>query len=364
MGFYPKNELNKCYHLDQAAFIDYNGWAFWDTEDVYPSQDYMGPEPHLRTPTHMDVARMYPWDEAWAKDNPTGGMQMHGDVEAKEEVLYLWREPTPGYYRTGGIRMEFCCTTISEEMIHRAEHLLHWPDGHLCIYGHGAIDSTMYKFRQGSIGWDCENGDPKRIFKDYGNKIYLDPANEIFSIIDELADQQRLTEALPSGLYHIQFDGLSEQWFNQILLCMKEDIDQENDIELPRDEPFYLMQYVGGCQKVKGMYSTPVELKWQTEVDHKTVWEDAGLFDRMFVELEMNSWGHALAYGRTDTLPNGHYSQEYLAIWYCFYQKIVKFSYSRTDRIPEGVQNTAIAMNDGGEYVVQIGAIPNQLCPS
>merc|ERR1712130_1096823 len=72
------------------------------------------------------------------------------------------------------------------------------------IYGHGAIDSVIYEFRQGSIGWDCENGriqDEKR----YGNKIYSDSANDMFANWDDVATQQRLTHSLPTGLYHISF---------------------------------------------------------------------------------------------------------------------------------------------------------------
>jgi len=194
------------------------------------------------------------------------------------------------------------------------------------------------------------------------NDIYLDPSNEIFTIIDELSDQQRLTEALPSGLYNIQYNGKSEQYITQILLCMKENTDQLRDIELPRDEPFYLMQYVGVCQRVKGMFDTPVELKWATEVDHKTKWTDSGLFDRMFIELEMNAWGRALAYGRVDTLPNGHYGQDYISIWYCFYQKTVKFAYSRTDVIPSGDENYPVAMDNKGVYNFQVSMVPNDRC--
>jgi len=356
IGTNPHYELNQVYHLHIANFIDFNGWQFWDTEDTNPNNDYMGPVLSKRTPTHMDVARLYKYDYDWSMvgANRRGGKQMHAGSEAWEELLYLWPEPNADNYKTGGIRMEYCCTGISSEQEHKAEHNLHWPDGHLCIYGHGAVDSTNYKFRQGTVGWDCENGE-RDWPKEFGNQIYLDPANEVFKLMDDLSSQQRLVEALPTGLYHVQFDGTSEQYYVQNLLCMKEDKSLEKRIILPRDEPFYLMQYQGLCQKVWGMFDTPVELKWATEVDHKSVWAETGLFDRMFIELEMNSWGHVLAYGRRDTLPDGHYGQDYISIWYCFYQKIVK-------REPS-LNYDPLSMDRNGVYSHQYGDVLNPLCP-
>jgi len=91
-------------------------------------------------------------------------------------------------------------------------------------------------------------------------------------------------------------------------------------IELPRDRPFYLMQYKAKCQEVRGMWFTAVSLTWYTEEDHITYWPDTGKFDRQFIELEMNSWGHATAFGRRDQIPDGHYSQKKIEVKYCYYQ--------------------------------------------
>eukprot|EP00463_Aulacantha_scolymantha_P000890 TRINITY_DN1604_c0_g1_i1.p1 TRINITY_DN1604_c0_g1~~TRINITY_DN1604_c0_g1_i1.p1 ORF type:complete len:310 (-),score=52.67 TRINITY_DN1604_c0_g1_i1:222-1151(-) len=309
----------------------------------------MIPDMRYLTPTHMDVARLYPYDSTWRDQK-----QFRSKNETLAELLHLWPEPNPLQFRTGGIRMEFCCTTISEDQVNRANYLLHWPDGHLCVYAHGAIPSTDYKFQQGSVGWDCENGNEANP-KLYGNQIYLDPGNEFLKHYEETATQERLSEALPTGLYFIQYDGRSEQYFAQNILCMKRDRRPESEIELPRDVPFYLMQFQGTCQKVIGMYFTPVELKWTTEKDHKMVWAETGLYDKMFVELLMNSWGRALAYGRRDTIPDGHYGQDYISIKYCFYQKIVK-------REPT-LNYDAISMNNRGVYNIRYSVTENPLCP-
>merc|ERR1712130_900800 len=251
MATNPHYPVNRVYKLYQADFIDFNGWAFWDTEDAYPNDDYMGPPPDKRTPTHMDVAKLYRYDENWATkpENKLGGVQLHLGDNAWAEIEELWAVLDENKFRTGGILMEYCCLSIAEDQEHRAEHNLHWPDGHLCVYAHGAIDATNYKFKQGNIGWDCENGDLLAGWKkSFGNKIYLDPANEVFKYVAELSTQQRLTHGLPTGLYNIQFDGKSEQYFSQHVLCMKEDIRPEVDIEIPRDAPFYLMMYQHSCQ--------------------------------------------------------------------------------------------------------------------
>lgn len=203
--------------------------------------------------------------------------------------------------------MEYCCTTVPENK-HSSKELLQWPDAHLCIYAHDQIDPTQYKFKQGNIGWDCEDGSAHNP-KVYGNKVYLDPDQE-----------GGFLKALPLGRYHMLYDGHSEQFINQQVLCTKENVHLEREIELPRDESFYLMQYIGSCQFVSGMHITPVELRWATEVDHKTPWVVSPTFDTMFVELEMNSWGRAMAFGRRDTLPDGHFDQDFISIKYCFYQ--------------------------------------------
>jgi hypothetical protein len=220
--------------------------------------------------------------------------------------------------------MQYCCTTVSENQAEKAAHFLHWPDGHLCIYGHGAIDATIYEFKQGSIGWDCENGAIDQ-FKYFGNKIYSDSANDVFASWDEVATQQRLTHSLPTGLYHIQYDGKSEQFFAQTLLCMALEPDPHHFIELPRDMPFYLLRKSGTCQGVTGMFFTEVSLTYHTELNHKTKWVETHSYDRAFVPIEMNSWGRDLAYGRRDQIPDGHYGQDYIQIWYCFYQPLIKW---------------------------------------
>merc|ERR1711994_966061 len=188
---------------------------------------------------------------------------------------------------------------------------------------------------------DCENGEPD-IFKDFGNQIYVDPTNEaieyMYSMLaaegevlldEEVSNQQRLTASLPTGLYHIQYDGKSEQYISQNVLCMKENVQRDHNIELPRDTPFYLMRFKHHCQAVYGMFFTEVSLKWLTETNHKTKWEgaDSGVetYDKMFIPLEMNSWGRDIAYGRRDQIPDGHYGQDYIQIWYCFYQPLIKW---------------------------------------
>lgn len=85
-----------------------------------------------------------------------------------------------------------------------------------------------------------------------------------------------------------------------------------------------MMQHKGMCQLVRGMFFTAVSMSWWTEVDHITVWGDTGKFDRQFIELEMNSWGRATAYGRRDQIPDGHYGQDYIEVKYCFYQPNAK----------------------------------------
>jgi len=357
-GAYSLWEKNKIYVLHQVPFIDFNGWTFWDTEDDWDRLDKMGPLPSEKTATHMDPAYIFPYDSDWAGrgDNIYGGQQKHLAEETWTELMQLWAPVDAKHYKTGGIRMDYCCTTVSEEQGDRAVHRLHWPDGHLCIYAHGAIDTTAYKFLQGSVGWDCENGQDG-YFKKWGSKIYLDPANEVLQLMDEMADQQRLTHALPTGLYHIQYDAQSEQYFSQNILCMKENTDLERDIELPRDQPFYLMQFQGECQRIRGTFITSVDLTWATEKHHKTPWEESGIFDRAFVELEMNSWGHATAYGRRDHIPDGHYSQEKIMIKYCFYQPVVVY------RTGVSVANwDSVAMNTRGEYTYYYDAIASPFC--
>merc|ERR1712130_931683 len=342
--------VNKVYVLHQTPFIDYNGWIFWDTEDDLDREDKMGPPLTIRTPTHMDPAYLFPYDPDFVFQNPYGKQQKHLSKETWKDLMQLWgpvwgpNGETPDDFKVGGIRMDYCCTTIAEDQMDKAVHRLHWPDGHLCVYAHGAIDTTAYKFLHGSVGWDCENGSPEYPHK-WGNKIYLDPANEVMTLIDELSDQQRLTHSLPTGLYHIQYDGLSEQYFSQNILCMKENPDKTRDIELPRDRPFYLMQFTGRCQQVRGMYFTPVDLTWATEKNHVTEWQPSNNFDVMFIELEMNSWGHATAYGRRDHIPDGYYGQDKIMMTYCYYQPNIK---------PVRIDNESwysISMNTDGAYV-------------
>merc|ERR1712228_1044050 len=146
------------------------------------------------------------------------------------------------------------------------------------------------------------------------------------------------THSLPTGLYHIQYDGKSEQYFSQNVLCMKENVQRDFNIELPRDTPFYLMRFKSHCQAVYGTFFTEVSLTWLTETNHKTKWEgaDSGVetYDKMFIPLEMNSWGRAQAYGRRDQIPDGHYGQDYIQIWYCYYQPTV--IYIRLDEGEDG----------------------------
>merc|ERR1712130_922653 len=248
---YPKYPVNQVYIRVTAPFLQEIGWAFWDTEDdtddrVYREMQY-AIDP---TPTHMPVAVHF--------------------IEGFNDLKFrLWEPPALPSFKTGGTRMQYCCTTISEGQAEKAAHFLHWPDGHLCIYGHGAIDATIYEFKQGSIGWDCENGAIDQ-FKYYGNKIYSDSANDVFASWDEVATQQRLTHSLPTGLYHIQYDGKSEQFFAQNILCMALENDPSHFIELPRDIPFYMMRKSGTCQGVTGMFFTEVSLTYHTEHNHKT----------------------------------------------------------------------------------------------
>lgn len=138
---------------------------------------------------------------------------------------------------------------------------------------------------------------------------------------------------------------------------MKTNLDLERDIELPRDRPFYLMQYKGRCQYVRGMFYTEVQLWWYTEIDHITWWPETGTFDRQFVELEMNSWGHATAFGRRDQIPDGHYGQDYISIKYCYYQPNCKLFkdpsgpepwYERDAARSDWVTNLAVLKEDEG----------------
>merc|ERR1719150_1473779 len=62
--------------------------------------------------------------------------------------------------------------------------------------------------------------------------------------------------------------------------CMKTNMEFDRTIELPRDRPFYLMQYQGMCQLIRGMFFTAVSLTWWTEVDHITTWAETGKFDK------------------------------------------------------------------------------------
>merc|ERR1712130_714455 len=333
---YPQYPVNRYYIRSQAPFLQEIGWAFWDTEDDTDHRPFSDIQVAMYpTPTHKPVAESFkrdpgPWDtvmpsgKLWKYTNKQirmGGKETVYDWvrELSEMNFALWETPTLPSFRTGGTKMSYCCTTINEYMKESHVHDLHWPDGHLCIYGHGAVDSTDYQFNQGSVGWDCENG-ANQLPKKYGNKIYIDQYNEAFEKWDDVAKQQRLTEHLPLGLYHIQFDGLSEQYFSQTILCMKTNLEFDRTIELPRDVPFYMMQYKGECQQVRGMFFTAVSVTWYTEEDHITNWPDTGKFDRQFIELEMNSWGHATAYGRRDLIPDGHYSQKKIEIKYCYYQ--------------------------------------------
>jgi hypothetical protein len=343
---YPQYPVNRVYIRTQAPFLQEIGWMFWDTEDTTDNREFSEIQVSFDpTPTHMAVADSFKLTSYWEDDcqGITSGciidtftpqdMAVGGKVNTHElnpEKYRLWMPPAEASFGTGGTRMQFCCTTISEGQEEKATHNLHWPNGHLCIYAHGAVDSTIYEFRQGSIGWDCENGNIQAP-KIYGNKIYSDSANDLFQEWDEVAAQQRLTHSLPTGLYHIQYDGRSDQFFSQNVLCMDEDTDPTHHIELPRDRSFYLMQFKGTCQGVVGMKHTRVELTIHTEINHKTTWTETGTYDRMFIPLEMNSWGRAQAYGRRDQIPDGHYGQDKIMIKYCFYQPNIVYK-----RLPTG----------------------------
>merc|ERR1712130_772918 len=298
----------------QANFYEFNGWVFWDTEDDWEaSENNMGPKRKDRTKTHMDVARVFEFDEDWASgsaDNRAGGKTCYLKGGDLYEYMAMNAAVDPADYQTGGIRMDYCCTTPPTDAKRRKE-LLDWPDSHLCIYAHGKIDPTAYKFKTGSIGWDTENGEDEYP-KIYGNKVYLDPKQELGFL-----------RAVPIGRYHISYDGHSDAFINQNVLCTKENLHLEHEIEVPRDVPFYLMQFIGSCQFVSGMHITKVELRWATEVNHKTAWLPSLEFDSAFIELEMNSWGHAIAWGRRDQLPDGHFDQDFISIKYCFYQPTV-----------------------------------------
>jgi len=105
-------------------------------------------------------------------------------------------------------------------------------------------------------------------------------------------------------------------------------------------------------------YHTEVDLKWATEKDHVTEWVPSNNFDKMFVELEMNSWGHAMAYGRRDFIPDGYYGQDKIMIKYCYYQPNIK---PVTD--PVNLKEwDSVAMNTAGEYVYWFALNPDSLC--
>jgi len=356
---YDLHPSNRVYIRVQCPFLQEIGWMFWDTEDDgdrdrAPESIQYAVDP---TETHMVVAESWPLLDDWNKTCPgvpddkcrtiftykmwkQGGRPTKHTVRGEHDVKYrLWDPPFRQEFYTGGTRMEFCCTTISENQEEKSWHNLHWPNGHLCIYAHGAIDSTIYEFRQGSIGWDCENGDiqdPKK----YGNMIYSDSANDMFADWDDVATQQRLTHSLPTGLYHIQYDSLSEQFFSQNVLCMTVITDADHSVELPRDVPFYLMRKSGTCQRVRGMFFTEVSLTWHTETNHISEWVETPTYENAFIPLEMNSWGRAQAYGRRDQIPDGHYGQDKIMIWYCFYQPNVIYVNSTTHDV--GLQRTFV----------------------
>jgi len=153
-----------------------------------------------------------------------------------------------------------------------------------------------------------------------------------------------------------------------------------------------LMRFKQHCQAVYGTFSTEVSLKWLTETNHKTKWEgsDSGVetYDKMFIPLEMNSWGRAQAYGRRDQIPDGHYGQDYIQIWYCYYQPTVIYQQlEEGEDGPEpwwfldeasvgvdwngspklkrpGVWNVDITiMDDAGDYVVKWPNKPTTNCP-
>jgi len=379
--YFPKNKI---YVLHQAPFLDFNGWLFWDTDDA----DYPGPYPkdpwdenwgayfnweepkqgEKVTTTHKDVAFIFNKTDL-VETYPKGQRQCHIQLDGRQDKWHdaqdcadwkeqlrlltrLWpdRSRLQNNFQDGGIKMNFCCTTISEDQRNKATHYLHWPDGHLCIYAHGSIDSTSYKFDHGSVGWDCENGEGAE-YKRAGNKMYLDPRNIALEFLTySMTQQDRIAQAVPTGLYHIQFDGRSEQYFSTNILCMKENMDEERDIELPRDIPFYLMQqYQSNCQRVRGMHITNITLNWNTEKNHISARKSESYLEA-FIELEMNSWGHATAYGRLDHIPKGIYTQQQIQINYCYYQPIVQ-NENRISNVFKKKDWEAVSMDYSGEYV-------------
>jgi hypothetical protein len=169
---------------------------------------------------------------------------------------------------------------------------------------------------------------------------------------------------------------------------MKKITDPQHSIELPRVAPFYMMQFQGTCQIVRGMFFTRVSMTWFTEMHHRTEWVETPNFENAFIPLEMNAWGRAQAFGRRDTIPDGHYGQDYVEIKYCFYQPNTMF-----ERLPQGVAGTEDwfsliessvgpdwdqpprielrghgmeiqMMDDIGTYSVRWPIVENQLCPS
>merc|ERR1712130_501854 len=405
---YPLYPANRVYIRTQCPFLQEIGWMFWDTEDDTDDRPFSDIQVAIApTETHGAVAESWKRRSNWnitcnepnakpdckprtwsPKQLKQGGSTSKHTVRGEHDKKYrLWDPPFRQVFYTGGTRMEFCCTTISENQEEKSWHNLHWPNGHLCIYGHGAIDSTIYEFRQGSIGWDCENGDIQDE-KKYGNKIYSDSANDMFADWDDVATQQRLTHSLPTGLYHIQYDGLSNQFFSQNVLCMDVIPDETHSVELPRDIPFYMMRKINTCQRVRGMYHTEVSLTWWTETNHISEWVETPTYDNAFIPLEMNSWGRAQAYGRRDQIPDGHYGQDKIMIWYCFYQPNVQYVFSDTkdhglervfdvnldsvgddwqgkpslDLITDGWYDLHI-MNKKGNYKIRWPNKPTTLCP-
>jgi hypothetical protein len=204
-------------------------------------------------------------------------------------------------------------------------------------------------FGIGSVGFDTENGDAGRP-KTYGNKMYLDPAME-----------SGFGKSVPYGDYHLEWDGHSQAYIHQNILCMKTNVDLEAIIELPRDVPFYLMSHLGACQIVRGMHHTPVELVWATEWNHITPWTESATFDTLFIELEMNSWGRMFADAHRDTLPDGHFDQDYISINYCFYQpNTIEVKVDNTNNFDDGYD--PVSMGFYAEYDRFYRGEVNTLC--
>eukprot|EP00463_Aulacantha_scolymantha_P003990 TRINITY_DN4940_c0_g1_i1.p1 TRINITY_DN4940_c0_g1~~TRINITY_DN4940_c0_g1_i1.p1 ORF type:complete len:82 (+),score=22.64 TRINITY_DN4940_c0_g1_i1:317-562(+) len=41
----------------------------------------------------------------------------------------LWKTPDLPSFKTGGLKMDYCCTTINENQFPRLVMTLHWPNG-------------------------------------------------------------------------------------------------------------------------------------------------------------------------------------------------------------------------------------------